>query len=97
MSDVSFLTKEFRKEFSYDGNVNVVVTFQWYDHEWDEMVDLDPDSRINDKDKLTAVVAFLLSIKLTRTCLTSIFELHATTNFAPNSTHVQISEISNIS
>lgn len=60
ISDISFLTKQFRKEFSYEGNVNVAITFQRYDPGWDEMVDLDPDSRINDKDKLTAVVTPIL-------------------------------------
>ena len=60
MSDVSFLTKEFQKEFSYDGNVNVIVTFQRYDPEWDKTVDLDPECLIKDKDKLTAVVTPVL-------------------------------------
>lgn len=60
ISDISFLTKEFRKEFSFERNVNVAITFQRYDPGWDEMVDLDPDSRINDKDKLTAVVTPIL-------------------------------------
>ena len=89
MSDVSFLTKEFQKEFSYDCNVNVVVTFQ---REWDEMVDLDPDSRINDKDKLTGVVTPILVTPRvsspTESCLEVSFNIHVRVYIVPTSTVV---------
>lgn len=56
MSDIEFLTMEFKKEFSFETQVNVSVTFQRFDPEWGESVDLDIDSDINHKDKLVAVV-----------------------------------------
>ena len=59
-SDVEYLAEAFRSEFAFDANVNVVVTFQRYDPKWDDMVDLDTDSCINNKDKLTAVVTPIL-------------------------------------
>ena len=60
LSDVEFLTRSFRTEFSFKENVNVVVTFQRYDQEWGELVDSESDSVINNKDKLTAVVTPLI-------------------------------------
>lgn len=54
------LTKSFRTEFKFEANVNVVVTFQRFDPDWDEMIDLENESVINDKDKLIAVVTPLL-------------------------------------
>ena len=60
MSDVSFLELEFRKEFAFEANVNLVVTFQRFDPEWNETVDLDEAAVINNKDKLTALVTPIL-------------------------------------
>ena len=60
LSDVEILTKSFRTEFSFESNVNVVVTFQRHAPEWGELMDLESDSIINNKDKLTAVVTPLL-------------------------------------
>lgn len=40
MSDIEFLTMEFKKEFSFETQVNVSVTFQRFDPEWGESVDL---------------------------------------------------------
>ena len=60
MSDVSFLDLEFRKEFAVEANVNLVVTFQRFDPQWNETVDLDEAAVINNKDKLTALVTPIL-------------------------------------
>ena len=60
LSDVEVLTKSFRTEFKFEANVNVVITFQRFDPDWDETVDLESESVINDKDKLIAVVTPLL-------------------------------------
>ena len=60
MSDVAFVTQAFRKEFAFESNVNVVVTFQRFDPEWGEHIDLDPDSELQHKDKLVAVVTPIL-------------------------------------
>ena len=60
MSDVSFLELEFRKEFAFEANVNLVVTFQRFEPEGNETVDLDEAAVINNKDKLTALVTPIL-------------------------------------
>ena len=60
LTDVEVLTKSFRTEFKFETNVNVVVTFQRFDPDWDETVDLECESVIKDKDKLIAVVTPLL-------------------------------------
>lgn len=52
MSDIEFSTMEFKKEFSFETQVNV----KGFEPEWGESVDLDIDSYINHKDKLVAVV-----------------------------------------
>ena len=56
LTDLEFVTKEFKKEFSFDSNVNIVLTFQRFDSEWGEYIDLEPEATLNHKDKLTAVV-----------------------------------------
>ena len=68
MSDVEFLSQEFRKEFCFESNVNVVVTFQRFDPEWGEYVDLEPDSVLNHKDKLLAVVTPILVTPSASSC-----------------------------
>ena len=56
LTDMEFITKEFMREFSFESNVNINVTFQRFDPEWDEYIDLEPGSTPNHKDKLLAVV-----------------------------------------
>ena len=60
IDDLKFLTQEFKKEFSFESNVNISVTFQRFDPEWDEYVDLDPASELGHKDKLVVVVTPIL-------------------------------------
>ena len=69
LSDVEILTKSFRTEFSFESNVNVVVTFQRHAPEW---VDLESDSIINNKDKLTAVVTPLLVTPPIESCVEKV-------------------------
>ena len=57
--DVGFLEAEFKKEFKFESNVNL-VTFQRYDGEWGEYVDLDDDYSIANKEKLKAIVTPIL-------------------------------------
>ena len=54
--DVTFLEREFKKEFKFGSNVNLLVTFQRYDSEWGEYVDLDDEYSLGNKEKLKAVV-----------------------------------------
>ena len=60
LTDVEVLTKSFRTEFKFKANVDVVITFQRFDPYWDETIDLEKESVINNKDKLIAVVTPLL-------------------------------------
>ena len=59
--DVEYLRGEFIKAFSFHSrNVNIEITFQKYDGEWDAYVDLEDDSTVDHRDKLKAVVMPLL-------------------------------------
>lgn len=58
--ELKFLEKEFRNEFKFESNVNLLITFQRFDGEWDEYVDLDEDCALAHKDKLKAVVSPML-------------------------------------
>lgn len=66
--DVEFLEKEFRKEFKFHSNVSLNVTFQCFDSDWGEYVDLDEDCTLVHKDKLKAVVSPLLTTPSTDSC-----------------------------
>ncbi len=39
--DLKFLEEVFRKEFQFDSNVSLVITFQHFDRDWEQYVDLD--------------------------------------------------------
>lgn len=54
--DVSFLKREFRKQLSFEKHVAIDVTFQRFDSEWEEYVDLDDDETVSNKEKLKVVV-----------------------------------------
>ena len=54
-SDIEFLTKEFKRAFALGEAVDI-ITFQMFDKEWDEYVDLDDNSPIRDKDKVKVVL-----------------------------------------
>ena len=69
--DVEYLRGEFIKAFSFHSqNVNIEITFQKYDTEWDAYVDLEDDSSVDHKDKLKAVVMPVL--RESSTCSTPI-------------------------
>lgn len=57
-SDVSLLSKEFKNTFfdCEEDSSSIAVTFQKFDRDWDEYVDLESWSTINNKEKLNAVV-----------------------------------------
>ena len=63
---LSLLEEKFRKEFKFESNVSLEITFQrlHVDEDWGEIyIDLDGDSTLNHKDKLKAVVAPVLTTK----------------------------------
>ena len=54
---VDFLRQEFLKNFYYSKNVRLNVTFQRFDLEWNEYVDLEDDATVHNKDKLKVIVS----------------------------------------
>lgn len=55
-SDLMFLDNAFRHLFSYSNNVSIIVSFQRFDSEWNEYIELSEDDMIQHRDKLKAVV-----------------------------------------
>lgn len=60
VNDFSYLSKEFIREFSFESNVKLKITFQRFNKEWEEDIDLEESDEIFDKDKLKAIVTPLL-------------------------------------
>ena len=60
MTDIAYLEPIFKSLFSFESNVNLCITFQRYDCDWDEFVDLETNDLVNDKDKLKAIVSPIL-------------------------------------
>ena len=56
VSGLSYLRKEFMKAFNYANNISINVTFQKYDPNWENYVDLSNDRILGAKEKLKAVV-----------------------------------------
>jgi hypothetical protein len=76
LSDIAFLETQFRKEFMFQRNVNIGITFQRYDSDWGEYIDAEQDCQLNHKEKLKVVVTPLLSdFSQTATCTPSISDL----------------------
>ena len=60
-SDLEFLSKEFKTVFSFGDNVNLLLTFQKFDSEWGEYLDLENNSTLFHKDKVNAIVTPILT------------------------------------
>lgn len=60
LDDLQFFESEFKTLFFFQKNIRLCVTFQRYDKDWEEYVDLEPTDIIENKDKLGAVVSPLL-------------------------------------
>ena len=60
-SDIVRLMTEFKSAFSFEKQVSIDVTFQRFEKEWDDYVDLDKDCVIADKDRLKVVVMPILN------------------------------------
>ena len=56
-TDIEFLQSEFRKSFNLSGNVSIVISFQRYDPEWEEYVEIENYEDVKNKEKLKVVVA----------------------------------------
>ena len=74
LSDVEYLKKEFLKAFALnEWSVNLVLSFQIFEKEWDELVEIKDDAVIVDKAKVRAVVMSILG----ETCSTPSQVSHA--------------------
>ena len=58
--DVVYLEGEFRKEFKFKRNVNLDISFQRFEKDWDDYVEVDKNGSLMNKEKLKAVVTPLL-------------------------------------
>ena len=54
--DIEYLRREFLKHFFFEQNVKLQITFQHFDPEWEEYVDLEEDAVVHHKDKLKVIV-----------------------------------------
>ena len=75
-TDIDYLSGEFKKKFAFGENVNLLLTFQKFDHEWSEYVDLDKDGVLCHKDKLKAIVTPVLADETPAASVTSKTEDH---------------------
>ena len=55
-NELAYLEEEFRKNFSYQGNVSICISFHKFDTEWDDFIEVERDTAINNKDKLKVIV-----------------------------------------
>ena len=56
----NYLSQEFKKMFSFGDNVNLLLTFQKFDNDWCEYLDLEENCSLSNKDKIKAVVTPIL-------------------------------------
>ena len=59
-NDLNYLSQEFKKMFSFGDNVNLLLTFQKFDNDWCEYLDLEENCSLSNKDKIKAVVTPIL-------------------------------------
>ena len=71
-SDIEFLRGEFITHFCFDKNVKLQITFQHYDADWEQYVDLEEDAVVCHKDKLKVIVIPRLSDSFASTANTSM-------------------------
>ena len=87
LSDVEYLENEFRKCFTYEGNVSTAVPFHRYSPGWDDYVELDRDEIANDKEKLKVVVIprLVTPASSSKSCDKSYMECHEQVMTTPSS------------
>ena len=66
-SDLQYLRKEFIKSFSFEKTVGISFSFQKFDSEWGEFVEIDEDAELADKEKIKVVVIATLGTPGTST------------------------------
>ncbi len=60
--EIAYLEEEFRKEFKFHDNVSIFLSFQRYDKDWDDYVEIEKgqSKQLHNKEKLKVVVSPLL-------------------------------------
>ena len=56
ISDMAFVESSFRKLFKFEGQVNLTISFQRFDMDFQELVDLEENEELQDMEKLNVVV-----------------------------------------
>ena len=59
-SDLAFLESSFRQAFNFEKQVNLTISFQRYDADFDELVDMEDGDEIQHLEKLNVVVTPVL-------------------------------------
>ena len=59
-SDLAFLESSFRQAFNFEKQVNLTISFQRYDADFDELVDMEDGDEIQHLEKLNVVVTSVL-------------------------------------
>lgn len=74
--DVQILEDEFRKEFKLEPATDLSITFQRFDTDWKEFINLDSSSTLYHKDKLMAFTTSLeVRIHWDKVCMHVVFHL----------------------
>lgn len=60
MSDLAFLELSFRQVFNFEKQVNLSISFQRFDSDFDELVDLEDGDEVSHLEKLNVVVTPVL-------------------------------------
>lgn len=60
-SDVAFLSTAFKTEFNFQSNVRLKITFERFDQEWEDFVEVEKNCVLQHKEKLKAVVTSTLA------------------------------------
>ena len=55
-TDLEFIRKEFIKLFSFEGNVRLCLSFQRFDEDWQDYVEIDEGDDIENKEKIKVIV-----------------------------------------
>ena len=84
-TDLEFLEDSFRSSFSFQKNVKLCVTFQRYNNDWGEYVDMEPFELVENKEKLKAVVSPLLEDPSTNSSLSVVSPLTPSSDQASSS------------
>ena len=59
-NELEYLEEKFRKNFFYRGNVSICISFHKFDSDWDNYIEVEKGTAIDNSDKLKAIVTLQL-------------------------------------